>query len=148
MHDRIMPIHIIKLVVGLDSLEAFAQWQAHERVRYDGQWANIVRTRNMPVKSDEIIASGGSIYRVMKHHIVCRQKIIGFEQAANDHRGSHCVILLDTDIIRTKPVFKRPFQGWRYLKPDAAPDDMGRYALGKTEALSKTEIDLVSAGLL
>lgn len=141
-------LHIIKLVVGLDSLEAFAEWQAQERVLFDGQEANIVRTRHTPAQADEILKTEGSIYRVINSKIVCRQKIIGFDTDVNQKRGSHCIILLDTEIIRTVPTFKRPFQGWRYLKPDGAPKDLGTYMPGKTDKLSPTERELLEAGLI
>ncbi|MEM9470252.1 MAG: DUF1489 family protein, partial [Pseudomonadota bacterium] len=67
-----MTTHMIKLVVGLDSLEEFALWQEQERVLFEGQEANIVRTRFKPKKADEILKTGGSIYRVIKSRVVCR----------------------------------------------------------------------------
>jgi hypothetical protein len=98
-----MSIHLIKLVVGIESLAAFADWQTHERVIYRGQQANIARTRSRPVKADAIIAAGGSIYRVIKGHIMCRQRIIGFEDDCSPARGKHTLILMDTELMRTVP---------------------------------------------
>ena len=141
-------IHIIKLVVGLDSLEAFASWQMQERVQYNGQQANIARTRHRPSRADEILSCEGSIYRVIKGNIVCRQRILGFEEDSTPARGKHTLILMDTELIRTVVTPKKAFQGWRYLKPDAAPKDLGPYVPGITDGMSETELDLLEAGLL
>ena len=37
-----MSIHIIKLVVGPESLEEFARWQTQDRVTFQGQEAKVV----------------------------------------------------------------------------------------------------------
>lgn len=141
-------LHLIKLVVGIDTLEEFAQWQAKEHVMYQGQKVNLVRTRFMPKRADDVLESKGSIYRVISGHIQCRQRIIGFEIDENQKRGKHCVILLDTEIMRTHPLPKRAFQGWRYLKPQDTPGDYGQYIAGQTEQSSDIEIELRQIGLI
>ncbi|MEN8919264.1 MAG: DUF1489 family protein, partial [Octadecabacter sp.] len=35
-----------------------------------------------------------------------------------------CAFVLDPELIRIVPTLKRPFQGWRYLKPEDAPMDL------------------------
>lgn len=117
-------IHMIKLVVGFDSLEQFRQWQAREYTVYKGQKANLVRTRFEPKRKDEILASGGSIYRVISKMIRCRQQILGFDEVVTRDRGKQCIILTSTEIVPTEAVFKKPFQGWRYFKQDAVPADL------------------------
>lgn len=141
-------LHLIKLVVGLDKIDKFAQWQTQEHIVYQGQKVNLVRTRFMPKRADEVLESKGSIYRVISGHIRCRQRIIGFETDENQKRGKHCIILLDTDIMLTHPLPKRAFQGWRYLKPQDAPSDYGQYVAGQTEQSSNIEIELRQIGLI
>ena len=34
--------------------------------------------------------------------------------------------MLDDALVRTATARKRPFQGWRYLKPEDAPPDLGQ----------------------
>ncbi|NCQ89239.1 MAG: DUF1489 domain-containing protein [Alphaproteobacteria bacterium] len=126
-----MSIHMIKLVVGIDNLDDFALWQAQERVMFEGQEANVVRTRFKPKQADDIIRTGGSIYRVIKSRIVCRQEIIGFGSYESMDRGTQCLILTDTDIIQTQSMPYRPFQGWRYLDQAKAPKDRGLYVIGQ-----------------
>ena len=39
-----------------------------------------------------------------------------------------CRIVMQPKVIAVSPRPMRPFQGWRYLKPDAAPPDLGKTA--------------------
>jgi len=81
-----------------------------------------VRTRNTPVRAEELIA-GGSLYRVIKGVIVCRQRILGVE-TVGEGRESRCAITVEPTLISVTPTPKRPFQGWRYLKGEEAPGDL------------------------
>ena len=145
-----MAIHMIKLVVGIDTLEDFAAWQAHERVMFEGQEANIVRTRFLPKKAEEILKSEGSIYRVIKNRIVCRQRIIGFDTYESSDKGTQSLILTDTDVIETVSTPHRPFQGWRYFDQAKAPKEKGVYVLGQAHDAPPPEMEeeLKEAGLL
>lgn len=143
-----MPLHLIKLVVGLNSLKDFATWQQQEVMPYSGQKANIVRTRFKPKRAVEILESCGSIYRVIGGQIICRQRILGFETVENTARGTHCLILTHTDIIKTRPTPRRAFQGWRYLQDNDAPRDVGPYRHGENEPLHDMDIELMELGLL
>tara|TARA_B100000508_G_scaffold125984_1_gene110247 strand:+ start:174 stop:656 length:483 start_codon:yes stop_codon:yes gene_type:complete len=152
-----MSVHMIKLVVGSDSLEDFALWQQQgaERVIFDGingeQEANIVRTRYKPKRADEILSSGGSIYRIIKGRICCRQQIVGFDTYESADKGTQCLILTDTKIIQTQSSAHRPFQGWRYFDNAKAPHDRGEYIAGKIQnEVPPPEIEeaLKGAGLL
>lgn len=143
-------VHMIKLVVGIDTLEDFYNWQQKEVVDYEGVSANLVRTRFKPKAADEILKTGGSIYRVIKNKIVCRQKIIGFDSWDSPDKGKQCLIMCDREIIQTYSTPKRPFQGWRYLKPEQTPKDRGIYlGEGKREEIpAELEAELMESGLL
>lgn len=122
-----MPTHMIKLVVGVDDLDHFAEIQAQHIVDYEGQPANMVHTRFQPKRGDEILESGGSIYRVIKNRIQCRQEIIGFQMIETKDKGTQCAIMVKPQIIQTVSQAHRPFQGWRYFDQAAAPKDRGPY---------------------
>lgn len=145
-----MAIHMIKLVVGVEDLDHFLEIQQNSVYDYDGQPANIVRTRFKAKRADEILSGGGSIYRVIKNKICCRQKILGFETVQSADRGSQCLIMVEPEIIQTISTPKRPFQGWRYLEPAAAPKDRGIYRGGgqRDEIPADLEEDLKGLGLL
>lgn len=142
-----MALHMMKLVVGMDSLQEFAKWQSHERHDFKGREANVVYTRHMPKHAEEILLSGGSIYRVIKGVMRCRQKILGFDKVET-HVGAKTIIYTDTEIMRTHPMPKRPFQGWRYLKEEAIPQDVAPYQIGDELPPAEMEKELSELGLL
>lgn len=142
-----MAIHIMKLVVGVDSLAQFAEWQAHNRFEFKGKEANIIFTRNKPKQAEEIIANNGSAYRIIKGTMCCRQQIIGFEQIQTD-AGPKCLIYTDTKIIRTQPVVRKAFQGWRYVPEGKTPRDIGPYMLGAEDSSGGLEAELMAAGVI
>lgn len=144
-----MSIHMIKLVVGVDSLEAFALRQQDERVTFEGRWAVPCWTRFQPKRAEEIVKTGGSIYRVIKNRIVCRHKILGFQMVDVAGEGTFCQIMQHPDIIQTVAVPRKPFQGWRYLEAKDAPKDRGLFRLGQgDEPPAEMADDLRAAGLL
>ncbi|MFK7840480.1 MAG: DUF1489 family protein [Bdellovibrionales bacterium] len=140
---------MIKLIVGTDSLEQYAQWQESQQMDYHGEIAVPCFTRFMPKRADEILRTGGSLYRVMKRRIMCRSKILGFEMVETS-QGKKCMILQSPDIITTLNSPHRPFQGWRYFEAGKAPEDRGVFILGQDDDEPPEELsdDLREAGLL
>ncbi len=121
-----MTVHMIKLVVGVEDLDEFLAIQKACIVDFEGKPANAVRTRFMPKRASEVL-DGGSLYRVIKNKIVCRQRIIGFDSVETSDKGSQTLIMVDPTIIQTISTPKRPFQGWRYFEPASVPKDRGVY---------------------
>ncbi|MFP7570133.1 DUF1489 family protein [Marivita sp. S2033] len=117
-------INLIKLSVGSDSVEQMEDWQKNRsRQRRDGQYYHL--TRMWPKREAELV-NGGSIYWVVKGFLQARQRIIRLDEMIGDDGIRRCAIVLDSEIIRTSIAPKRPFQGWRYLKPEDAPVDLGK----------------------
>lgn len=141
-------LHMIKLVVGVDDLDDFAAWHAKSLFSHDGRTVNAVHTRNWPRRQGELL-EGGSIYRVIKGRILCRQKIVDFAEGQNDEYGRHCMILVEPEIIQTVAQPHRPFQGWRYLTAKDAPQDRGKYgANDEKDAPEDLKEALRASGLL
>ena len=67
-------LNLIKLVVGLDTVDELAAWHATERT--DETW--ILRTRQTPKRAAELV-DGGSVYRVFKGLVLCRQRILAVD---------------------------------------------------------------------
>ena len=109
-------LHMIKLVVGCDTIDDLLQY----RVGQAGPW--ILTTRQTPKRAAELIA-GGSIYRVFKGAILCRQRILDVS-TVGEGQEARCHIPLDHAIHRTAPTPRRAFQGWRYLTAADAPPDL------------------------
>lgn len=80
-----------------------------------------------PKREAEVVA-GGSIYWVIKGVILARQRILRFDPVDHGDGIQRCGFVFDPNIIRTEAQPKRPFQGWRYLKPEDAPRDLAKSA--------------------
>ncbi len=123
-----MPLHLVKLSVGSESVEDLVQWQATLQARSRAAtgtprvWHT---TRMIPKRRDELLA-GGSLYWVIKRVIQVRQTIIDIVEVEGDDGIRRCDIVLAPELVPTKAAARRPFQGWRYLKPEDAPADLGR----------------------
>jgi hypothetical protein len=113
-----MPLHMIKLVVGCDTVEELIDWR---RTHQPGEpW--VLRTRQTPKRAPEMI-DGGSVYRVFKGQILCRQKILAVT-TVGEGAAARCHVTLDEDVVRVVPTPRRAFQGWRYLEAKDAPQDL------------------------
>ena len=75
-------------------------------------------------KQSEALLNGGSLYWVFKGLVLCRQRILRLDEVLGGDGITRCGIVLDTEVVRTASAPKRPFQGWRYLKPEDAPPDL------------------------
>ncbi|MEQ8696092.1 MAG: DUF1489 domain-containing protein [Bauldia litoralis] len=114
-----MPVHLLKLCVGVDSIDRLATFQAR-RLANEGEVYH--KTRNAPRRADEVL-DGGSIYWIIKGFVRVRQRIVGIERQTNEARGAHCHLVLDPELVPTAMQPRRPHQGWRYLEPADAPAD-------------------------
>jgi hypothetical protein len=114
-----MALHIIKLVVGVETLDELSAWR-QARAGQERDWR--VHTRMTPKRADEVL-DGGSIYRVIKGVIVARQTILAIE-THGEGRAARCQMVVSPQLVRVAPTPRRPFQGWRYLKPEDAPPDL------------------------
>ena len=108
-----MALHIIKLGVGVPDVE----W-LERRAAKGGPL--VVHTRMTPKRAAEI-EDGGSLFWVVKGTIVCRQPVLDIK-TVGEGRASRCEIVLEPRVIRTAPLARRPFQGWRYFDKDVPPD--------------------------
>ena len=53
-----------------------------------------------------------------------RQKLLDLRSVTGADGITRCELLLGPEVIETALQPRRPFQGWRYLKPDDAPVDL------------------------
>lgn len=118
-----MTLHLIKLCVGAETVEDLLDWQRTPEARGpDGRPWHVTR---MWPKEAERVLDGGSLYWVIKGMVTVRQRIVGLERIETGDGIARCAIVLDPAAVRTQPQPRRPFQGWRYLKPAEAPADLG-----------------------
>lgn len=114
--------NLIKLSVGSENVETLIDWQDMRRAQSQDGLARHV-TRMWPKREAEII-TGGSIYWVIKGAIQCRQRILRFDELIGEDGVRRCAFVLDPEVHRTQNTLRRPFQGWRYLKPEDSPPDL------------------------
>lgn len=119
-----MTLHLLKVAVGAPSVDTLEKRQKAWHVKSEtGQTVFRVRTRQTPKRQDELL-EGGSLYWIIKGFISARQDIVGFEPTVMDGKN-FMLIHLTPKIIKTELSPRGPHQGWRYLKAEDAPGDLG-----------------------
>lgn len=120
-----MTVHMLKLCVGTASVEDLHEWQdgkvaERKAAGLDPRPRHV--TRMWPKRADELL-DGGSLYWVMQGWITVRQAIEGFEEVRREDGIRRCAIVLSRELVPVVPRPRAAFQGWRYLKPEDAPED-------------------------
>ena len=145
-----MPLHLLKLCVGADSITDLEAWIAvrmaeHRQAgRPAEQWHT---TRMVPTRAAEIV-DGGSLFWVIKGYLAARQALIDIRPFKDDDGIGRCHLVLEPVVVPVDPRPCRPFQGWRYLKHDAAPPDLDRLGVDALAMPEPLRRELRSLGLL
>lgn len=145
-----MTLHLLKLCVGAESVEDHRAWIAAriDALRKAGLPPEQAHTTRMiPKRADEIIGTG-SLYWVTKGKVQSRQRIVDIRPFVDAQGISRCDLVLDPELVLTVPQPRRPFQGWRYLKPEDAPRDLADGAAALAEMPSEMRAELSELGLL
>lgn len=144
-----MSIHLIKLCVGVESPDDLKQ-RIDLRIQLSKQNSAETRilhtTRMVPKRAEELL-DNGSLYWVIKGNIQARQKLLDIEEFKDAEGIKRCNLVLDPEVILTQFQPKRAFQGWRYLKNEDAPDDLGASLTGN-ELDPKMRADLMELCLI
>ena len=141
-------VHLLKLCVGADVVEDLIDWQADrmaERRAAGEDPGPFHVTRMWPKRGDALVA-GGSLYWVFRGRVLARQRILGLEPRLGADGVGRCAIRLDARVVRTLPQPRRPFQGWRYLRPEDAPGDL--VTAGASDVPPKLIAELAEIGVL
>jgi hypothetical protein len=141
-------MHLQKLSVGSKSIETLADWQKTvvERRVANGLSPHHEHVTRMFPKQQAALEAGGSIYWVIKGTIICRNPIARLEEVVRRDGVKACSILMEPTLIPVIPTPRRAFQGWRYLKPEDAPQDIGEAVGGDDELPSTLMRKLVELG--
>ncbi len=119
-------LHLVMLCVGADGVVDHLAWQAVVAVSNAaaGRPARPTHvTRMWPRRAEELL-DGGSLYWVFRGLVLGRQRILGLDARDGTDGIRRCAIALDPEVVRTRPMPRRPFQGWRYLPAQDAPRDL------------------------
>lgn len=145
-----MALNLIKLCVGCDSVEDLEEWIAFrlDECRRAGRPVEQFHTTRMvPIRGNEIVGRG-SLYWVIKGIVQCRQQITEIRPFVDSEGIGRCHLVLDPEVVRTDWQPRRAFQGWRYLKPEDAPADLGKGRAALVEIPPKLRLELAELGLL
>ena len=145
-----MPLHLLKLSVGTDSVEDLETWikqKLKEKKRRGQKPERIHTTRMVPKRADELLA-GGSIFWVFRGEIMCREKILDIRPFVDKDGIGRCRLVLDPKCVLVEPRPFRAFQGWRYLADKDAPRDLSRAAPGAAKMPEPLWRELRELGLL
>ncbi len=143
-----MTLHLIKLSVGSQSVEALADWvklrvASNKKSGFGALHSHV--TRMHPRREAELL-EGGSIYWVIKGVVLCRQKLVRIDRQIGEDGVTRSALMMEPKLIHTQPQMRRAFQGWRYLKEEDAPLDIND---GQNQAIPpELHMELAQLGLL
>ncbi|MGH7106871.1 MAG: DUF1489 family protein [Acetobacteraceae bacterium] len=113
-------LHLMKLCVGVRDPQHLRRLQ-QARLRTDPPLRH--RTRHVPRRRQELLA-GGSLYWVISGALRVRQRLVDIVEIPPASGGPACALILAPRLTVVEARLVRPFQGWRYLEPAAAPADL------------------------
>ena len=145
-----MPLHLIKLSVGTDSVADLEDWiklKLKERKRKGQKPERVHTTRMVPKRAEELL-DGGSIYWVITGQIMCRERILAITPFTDKDGIHRCKLVLDPKCIPVEPRPRAAFQGWRYLEEKDAPRDLAKAAPGAAAMPEAMRRELRELGLL
>jgi hypothetical protein len=145
-----MPLHLLKLCVGADSIRDMEDWIAErlEARRKAGEPAEQIHTTRMTPKRAGELLDGGSLFWVIKGFVAARQELMALRATVDAQGVPRCQLVLNPVLVPVSPRPYRAFQGWRYLHPKDAPDDLGSVGLGALGMPEAMRRDLAELGLL
>ncbi|MBO0712728.1 MAG: DUF1489 domain-containing protein [Acetobacteraceae bacterium] len=145
-----MPLHLIKLCVGCDSVRELKDWikqRLSDKRKRGEKPEHIHRTRMVPKRAAELV-DGGSLYWVIRGEIACRQRIRDVRPFRDRDGVGRCALVLGAKVVLVAPRPYRAFQGWRYLDAAAAPRDLAQAAPGAADMPEKLRRELRELGLM
>lgn len=145
-----MPLHLVKLCVGCDSIADLEDWikqKLKEKKRRGQKPEHIHTTRMVPKRADELTA-GGSLFWVIRGQVTCRERILAIRPFTDKDGIRRCRVVLDGKVVLVEPRPRSAFQGWRYLEAKDAPRDLSRAAPGAAKMPEQMRRELRELGLL
>jgi hypothetical protein len=145
-----MPLHLIKLSVGCDSVRDLEDWikQKLKQKRKNGEKPERIHvTRMVPKRAVELV-DGGSLYWVIRGEIACRERIREVRPFIDKDGIGRCALVLDAKVVLVAPRPYRAFQGWRYLAAEDAPRDLDKVVKGAAAMPEALRRELRGLGLM
>jgi hypothetical protein len=145
-----MALNLLKLCVGVSAVEELQAWidyRLDEKRRSGVEAIQAHTTRMIPKRMDELL-DGGSLYWVIKGNVQARQHLADIRPFVDANGIKRCDLVLEPKLILTQWQPRRAFQGWRYLKAEDAPGDLGAGENGVNALPPELRVELSNLGLL
>ena len=115
--NLVVPLHLIKLCVGCDSVSDLESWikQKLKEKRRRGQKVEHIHTTNDAEARDRI-DKRRLLYWVIRGQIACRERILDVRAFVDKDGIGRCRVVLDGRWYFVEPRPRSAFQGWRYLE--------------------------------
>jgi hypothetical protein len=141
-----MALNLVKLCVGVTTLEELAAWIASLRDASGKPREQVHTTRMIPRRMNELL-DGGSLYWVIKGNVQVRQRLLDVRPFTDGEGIERCHLVLDSELVPTFWQPRRAFQGWRYLSASDAPADLSGQG-GAASLPPALRLELAQLGLL
>jgi len=155
-----MTVHLVKLCVGIESIDELAAWFASEDCKKARKRKGLKSpnehahwTRMKPKRLEEVL-DDGSLYWVIRGRICVRHPILRLDDVQDEKGNAYCAIVYEPKMILVETRPRRAFQGWRYLEEEDAPADLAdqraalRAARAEADLPAKMVAELKALGLL
>jgi hypothetical protein len=145
-----MPLNLLKLAVGCESVKDLKSWVAERasKARRSGLPGHHIHiTRMVPKRAEELLA-GGSLYWVIRGEIAARERLIAIEPFRDSDGIGRCRLVMQPKVMAVSPRPMRAFQGWRYLAETDVPADLGKSAASIAAMPEPMRRELRDLGLL
>src|SRR6202023_2430245 len=100
-----MPLHIIKLAVGCESVKELKGWVAErmKTAKKKGLPQRHVHVTRMTRKRVDEILAGGSLYWVIRGEIAAREKIVAIEPFRRKEGSARCRLVMQPKVVPVLP---------------------------------------------
>lgn len=121
-----MPLHLVKLCVGVSAIEELEAWidRRLDDMRRRGETPEQRHTTRMVPRRAEELLDGGSLYWVIGGKVQVRQRLTDIRPFRDAEGIQRCHLVLEPQLVRTEWQPRRAFQGWRYMDAKNAPADL------------------------
>ncbi len=145
-----MPLHLLKLCVGAESISDLEDWIAERMIQFHrlGQAEEQLHTTRMVPKRVEELVGDGSLYWVIKGQISARQRLLAIRPFTDGDGIGRCHLVMEPIVVPVEPRPCRPFQGWRYLADKDKPRDISERSGDLGAMPEQLRRELAGLGLL
>ncbi len=144
-----MTVHLLRIAPGISTVAELAarlDMYAVDDPTLGRMMAT--STRNTPKRQQELL-DGGSVYWIMKGHIMARAPLLDIRVEEDDEGRRICRLCVAAVPIAVVPTKRRGFQGWRYLPDADVPSDLDKVTTSASEDIpAELASELKDLGLI